>query len=570
VHLFDHRESLELLLDSLPGSYAGTRCVDSALGPAVEAAYLLAQHIGGKVVVVQAALPTVGTGRLKARELPRMLGSEREKELVSPDVTADAGYYKGRAADFSKQQLSVDFFLFNPNYADVATLGSLSRYTSGQVYWYSSGGSYSPEADGARFQKDLINDLTRTTAFEAVMRVRATKGVAINSFYGNFFIRGADLLALPNATPETAFNVELGFDPQVALAAGSVVSVQSALLYTSSTGERRIAVHTLARPVVTVLADLFKSVDEAAVANMMAKVALDNTLKSGLPAARKYLHDRVVCIIRAYRQASQTGAGGLVGHMQPRGPAPGVPPGAGGAADLASMLPDCLQMLPLLSLGLTKSPAFRGGDSVRSDERASLVYRLLTMPIAQSRKFIYPHLYPLHQLGEGEGFAVPAGAPGGGEVEPPHPFAGPLVKLPASVALNMSSLTPEGALLLDNGVELYLWVGRAAPEALVRSLWGEGGAPSGADPRAALPVLDNVFSRRVNEIVRALRADAASAQRLRIVRDGSGDPNEHRFYWHLVEEKTNFNGGHVTYQEVRFCAPPPRPPRSNAPPTLFR
>jgi oxygen-independent coproporphyrinogen-3 oxidase len=113
---------------------------------------------------------------------------------VSPDVTADAGYYKGRAADFSKQQLSVDFFLFNPNYADVATLGSLSRYTSGQVYWYSSGGSYSPEADGARFQKDLINDLTRTTAFEAVMRVRATKGVAINSFYGNFFIRGADLL----------------------------------------------------------------------------------------------------------------------------------------------------------------------------------------------------------------------------------------------------------------------------------------------------------------------------------------------------------------------------------------
>jgi len=246
VHLFDHRESLELLLDSLPGTYEKTRCMDSALGPALEAAYLLAQHIGGKVVVVQAALPSVGTGRLKLRELPRTLGTDKEKDLVSPDTTADASYYKNRAAEFSKQQLSVDFFLFNPNYADVATLGSLSRYTSGQVYWYSSGGTFSAEVDGARFHADLVNDLTRTTAFEAVMRVRATKGVSITSFYGNFFIRGADLLALPNATPETAFNVELSFDPQVALAAGSVVSVQSALLYTSSAGERRICAYASA------------------------------------------------------------------------------------------------------------------------------------------------------------------------------------------------------------------------------------------------------------------------------------------------------------------------------------
>ncbi len=527
--------------------------MDSALGPALEAAYLLAQHIGGKVVVVQAALPSVGTGRLKLRELPRTLGTDKEKDLVSPDTTADASYYKNRAAEFSKQQLSVDFFLFNPNYADVATLGSLSRYTSGQVYWYSSGGTFSAEVDGARFHADLVNDLTRTTAFEAVMRVRATKGVSITSFYGNFFIRGADLLALPNATPETAFNVELSFDPQVALAAGSVVSVQSALLYTSSAGERRIAVHTLARPVVTVLADLFKSVDGDAVANMMAKVALDETLKKGLPSARKYLHAKVVNIIRAYRTASQTGAGGLVGHVRPPG-AGGVPPGAGGAADLASLLPDCLQTLPLLSMGLAKSPAFRGGENVRSDERAALVYRLLSMPISQSRKFIYPHLYPLHKLAEGEGTAVPAGAPGGGDVEPPHPFAGPLIQLPASVPLNMSSLTPDGALLLDNGVELYLWVGRAAPAGLVAALWGEGGVPNGMDPRASLPAEPNNFSKRVGEIVRALRADAASAQRLRIVRDGSGDANEHRFHWHVVEEKHNFSGGMVTYQEyVAHC-----------------
>ena len=75
------------------------------------------------------------------------------------------------------------------------------------------------------------------------------------------------------------------------------------------------------------------------------------------------------------------------------------------------------------------------------------------------------------------------------------------------------------------------------------------------------PLRANDFSKRVNAIVRALRADAASAQRLRIVRDGSGDANEHRFHWHIVEEKHNFSGGMVTYQEVR----PHNPTKSSSP-----
>ena len=126
-------------MDSLPATHATTKHMDSALGPALEAAYLLSQHIGGKMLVIQATLPSLGTGRLKPREAPRTLGTDKEHALLSPDTSPDASFYKARAADFSKQQISVDFFLFNTNYADVATLGSLSRYTSGQVYWYGGG-----------------------------------------------------------------------------------------------------------------------------------------------------------------------------------------------------------------------------------------------------------------------------------------------------------------------------------------------------------------------------------------------------------------------------------------------
>ena len=301
--------------------------------------------------------------------------------------------------------------------------------------------------DGVRFGADLQADLTRTTAFEAVMRVRATKGINVSSFYGNFYIRGADLLALPNATPETAFNVELSYDPAEVLAAGSVISVQAALLYTSSSGERRIAVHTLARPVVTVLADLFRNVDGDAVANMMAKIALDNALKNGLPSARKYLHSKVVDIIRAYRNTVSGGMGmhgGMVapGRMGVGGGAPGGPPGGGGGAtDISTMLPECLQLLPLLSLGLAKSPAYRGGEQVRSDERSALVYRMLTMPVTQSKKFVYPQLYGLHDLEPEDGEPLR----GGEDFDPPSPYAGPRVRLPNTKTLSVSNLSSVGA-----------------------------------------------------------------------------------------------------------------------------
>ena len=118
MNVSECRGSIELLLDALPGMYAATRTMDSALGSALQAAYAISQHIGGKVLVVQAALPSLGPGKLKAREGPRMLGGEQEHTLFAPDSTPGAPcFYKDRAVDFSKQQLSVDFFLFNPNYS---------------------------------------------------------------------------------------------------------------------------------------------------------------------------------------------------------------------------------------------------------------------------------------------------------------------------------------------------------------------------------------------------------------------------------------------------------------------
>jgi protein transport protein SEC24 len=553
VNLHDGRALVDRLLDALPNMFPNNRGPESCLGPALQAAYNIMQHIGGKMLVFQSTLPSHGAGKLKPRELPKMVGSDKEHVLLAPDAGEDGNFYRTKAADFSRQQISVDMFLFSHAYTDVATLGALSRYTSGQVYHYPG---FTSGSDGERFKRDLARNLTRTTGFEAVMRVRTSKGLNVTNFYGNFFIRGTDLLALPNVTADTAFNVELVHEE--ALQPGTVITIQAALLYTTSTGERRICVHTLAKPVTTSMSDLFRGLDVHTVTNMMAKTALDQALRTGIPMARRHLHKTVVDVIRGYRlalsgnpnPASLTAAAGYNrSHMPSATHHMSAPGQTASSSDLSTMLPECLQLLPLYSMGLQKCTLYRGGESIRSDERAALVYRMLTMPTVFSKLYTHPGMYSLHDMDDSAGRPDPnmvmnmqqRGAS-------PEAIRALPVRMPAMVNLTAERLVPDGVLLLDNGVELLMWVGRSAPPPLLQALFG---VPSLDQYDFSKPLLEqnNDYSFRVHAILRTLREPWSQAQKLRIVRDGSNSADEARFHFHLIEDRQNFPGGTVSYTE---------------------
>ena len=91
-------------------------------------------------------------------------------------------------------------------------------------------------------EDQIIKTLTTPTAFEAVMRIRCTKGMRITNYYGNYSIRGTDLMSLPNVNSDSVFGFDLAHDEQNI--ASNYVTVQTALLYTSSEGVRRIRVMT--------------------------------------------------------------------------------------------------------------------------------------------------------------------------------------------------------------------------------------------------------------------------------------------------------------------------------------
>ncbi|EEB98238.1 hypothetical protein MPER_02292, partial [Moniliophthora perniciosa FA553] len=160
--------------------------------PALQAGSKLMSPIGGKIIVLSSSLPSAGAGALKNREDPKILGTSKESGLLQ----AASPFYKTFAIECSRAQVSVDMFLFSAGYQDVASLACLPHYTSGQTYYYPAFNASRTE-DAIKFAHEFGEVLAMPIMLEAVMRVRASRGLRMASFHGNFFVRSTDLLAMP-------------------------------------------------------------------------------------------------------------------------------------------------------------------------------------------------------------------------------------------------------------------------------------------------------------------------------------------------------------------------------------
>ena len=74
VNLQESRDAVDALLDMLPGAFAETNQVDSCMGPAIQAAYMAMNHIGGKLMVFQC---TRAVARFRAAAEPRRRSQKR-------------------------------------------------------------------------------------------------------------------------------------------------------------------------------------------------------------------------------------------------------------------------------------------------------------------------------------------------------------------------------------------------------------------------------------------------------------------------------------------------------------
>ena len=533
VNLQESREVVDIFLENLPTMFEGTNATSSCLGPALKAAFTVTKHIGGKMSVFQSALPTLGDGGLTPRENHQIMGTVDEVKLLRPSIK----WYKDTAVEFSRSQISVDMYLFPRSYIDVASLGELSRVTAGKLRTYPG---FNYEADGPRFESELVRTLTQHTAFESVMRIRCTRGMKITNFYGNFFIRGTDLLALPNCNADSVFAFDFAHDEHNLNS--SFMTIQSALLYTSSEGERRIRVITQAVPVTSLASEVINTVDAEAMSALLAKQALSVALKTNLDNARGKLQQACIELVRASKEGDKPRR--VSGYAAPP-PMGGQHPQGGEADGDSKAIPENLTLVPLYTLATMKNVAFRGGTDVHPDERVHAMQRLNNMDVTDSKNFVYPRMFSLHNMSSS------AGLPSANGADDEKVSGKNRIELPSVLDLTIDRLASNGIFLLDNGLDMFLWVGRSSDPAILNSLFGMNSLEGADMSRVKLQTSGNDFASRVNAIVCALREDDAPetlVAKVTVVREGDHGL-ESRFFWFMVEDRASFSGGTYSYED---------------------
>lgn len=246
---------IDALMEQIPKMFGDTRETETILMPAIQAGLeaIKASECSGKLLVFHSSLPVSDApGRLQNREDRKLLGTEKEKTILTPQNTL----YNNLGQDCVLAGCSVDLFIFNNSYIDLATIGQVSRLSGGEVYKYTY---FQADIDGPRVIADIIKNISRPIAFDAVMRVRTSAGIRPTDFYGHFFMSNTTDMDLASITSGKSIGIEIKHDDK--LAPEENVYIQVALLFTSCSGQRRIRILNLALKTCTQMADLFRCCD---------------------------------------------------------------------------------------------------------------------------------------------------------------------------------------------------------------------------------------------------------------------------------------------------------------------
>ena len=303
--------------------------------------------------------------------------------------------------------------------------------------------------DAKKLSKELKHNLTRFTAWEAVCRVRCSKGFRVSSFNGHFFIRSMDLLALPAANADQAYAVQIAHDE--VLPTTNTSYLQCALLYTNAEGERRIRVHTMMVPVVSDVAQMYRATDGGAMSAFLTRLACESALSRRLQDARENMQVKLSNALKEFRLLN-TSASRAFNRL---------------------IYPEKMKLMPLFALCAGKSLALRGASrDVLVDERVRAIFEIMGAPTEAILRRLYPAMYALHSMPGESGTVDDSGR----------------VVMPPRTALAGERVDARGCYLVDDGNRCLLWLGKMCDPAFVLGVFGKGLSHFHAPP-TRLPIL---------------------------------------------------------------------------------
>lgn len=487
VNVNESRTVITSLLDQIPEMFADTRETETVFAPVIQAGLeaLKAAECAGKLFIFHTSLPIAeAPGKVKNRDDRKLINTDKEKTLFQPQTS----FYNNLAKDCVAQGCCVDLFLFPNQYLDVATLGVVTYQTGGSIYKYAY---FQLETDQDRFLSDLRRDVQKEVGFDAVMRVRTSTGIRATDFFGAFYMSNTTDVEMASLDCDKTITVEFKHDDKLSEDSGALL--QCALLYTSCAGQRRLRIHNLSLNCCTQLADLYRNCETDTLINYLAKYAYRGVLSSPVKTVRDALINQCAQILACYRKncASPSSAGQLI-------------------------LPECMKLLPVYLNCVLKSDVLQPGPEVTTDDRAYIRQLVTSMDVAETNVFFYPRLLPLTKA----------------DVDSDS--------LPAAIRNSEERLSKGDIYLLENGLNIFVWVGVNVQQGLIQNLFGVSSFSQISNTLSTLPVLENPFSKKVRSIIDMLQMQRSRYMKLIIVKQE--DKLEMLFKHFLVEDKS-LSGG---------------------------
>lgn len=353
---------------------------------------------------------------------------------------------------------------------------------------------------------------------DAVFKLRCSNGIQVKSYsptlpsgtlVGDGIVDSAEL-ELSSIDSSTAVAVLLEhkiggitntMDPGKKNA--PMVFFQSAVLYTTLAGKRRVRVSTLGLPTTKVAADVFRSADLGTVAAIMTRQAVSdvNTSDDGLKSARFNVFDQCVSILANYRLHTNA-------RTSPSG---------------QLILPDSLQLLPLFCLSLRKSRMFRHSlqsnspsakASPTADERAYHIFYASMISPNIALQCIHPNVFQVSDMRSRDGDMItPPVLQANRSIDEAviEATMKPVCQMPKSTNPSMTCLDESGMYMLDDRFAFYLFVGKDVPEERWRDLisvksenGGHNGSYNGV-PVGSLALASTDAGNKVRSILHQLR-----------------------------------------------------------------
>ncbi|XP_060840274.1 protein transport protein Sec24D isoform X1 [Rhopalosiphum padi] len=460
---------IDVLMEQIPTQFNETRTTETILLPAIKAGMEALKNADccGKLFVFHSSLPIAeAPGKLKNREDRKLLATDKEKTILNPQTNV----YKELGEECVQVGCSVDLFITNNSFIDLPTIGQISKISGGEIFKYTY---FQAEVDGQRFLSDLKHDISRPTVFDAVMRVRTSTGTRPTDFYGHFFMSNSTDVELAAIDCDKAIAIEVKHDDKLDEQDG--VLVQTAMLYTSCSGQRRVRILNLSLRSSGQMGELYRSCDLDTIMNFFGKQVMYKILESSGRQVKDAITNKTAQILATYRKhcASPSSAGQLI-------------------------LPECMKLMPLYVNCLIKCDAMSGGPDLTVDDRWFNMHLVITADIPTTLGYFYPRLIPIHTLADEKLLDD--------------------VSIPDQLRCSFEKLAENGAYILENGVYMFLWLGMGLSQTFLSDVFGVQNITYVDTEHSAIPVLDNPLNKAVRQVLSKIQKERSHTMRLSIIR----------------------------------------------------